>query len=102
MTRFERKCITFCIMTGIFLESSNARAELSLGAEGGLSTLWEPDMIFHYSARMQTEVKYQTLECKQPSLSLFSASQQPHFQTGYVFWTGKTKADIDKWRTFIV
>lgn len=39
MTRLERKRITLCIMTGIFLESSDAGTELSLGAEGGLSAL---------------------------------------------------------------
>lgn len=46
-------------MTEIFLESSNAQKELSLGTEDGLSALSELYMIFHYSARMQTEVKYQ-------------------------------------------
>ena len=39
MTRFERKCITLCIMTEIFLESSKAQKELALGTEDGLSAL---------------------------------------------------------------
>lgn len=102
MTRFERKCITLCIMTGIFLESSNAQTELSVGTEGGLSALWELGMIFHYSTRMQTEGKYQNPESKETCLSPFSASLQTHFETGYILWTGKTKPDIDKWGTFIV
>jgi hypothetical protein len=58
-------------------------------------------MIFHYSTRMGMEVKYQVPESKQPSLSPFSASLKLHFEIGYILRTGKTKADIDEWRTFI-
>jgi hypothetical protein len=50
---------------------------------------------------MGMEVKYQVPESKQPSLSPFSASLKLHFEIGYILRTGKTKADIDEWRTFI-
>ena len=55
MARFERKCITLCIMTGIFLESSKAQAELSVGAAGGLSVLQELYMAIHYCTRARRE-----------------------------------------------
>lgn len=84
-----------CVMMG-FLESSNTQAELSIGAEGGLSDPWKCNPIFHYNTRMQTEVKCQISESEFPSLSAFPTSLGDSFERKYIRWLGQTQVDIDK------
>lgn len=96
MTRFERKCITLCIMTGDFLGKQEGTGRAICGGWGWLISptgTRRGDSLLH-GVQGQQNCKHQSAD--NHPLSPFAASSTPCFETRCILWTSKTKAGTDK------